>query len=138
MKSQQLLSIGFIGLGNMGGRMAKNLHNAGYPLIGYDIDTAKCDALAAIGVTTGKATLAEKLNISAETVRNRESGRTQPNQKRYCLGKSLRYPARGLALDIKEILSQDLNDAYFGDEATCQRLKWADKNRKLSKFIESL
>ena len=56
MKSQQLPTIGFIGLGNMGGRMAKNLHNAGYPLIGYDIDTAKCTALAAIGATTGKDT----------------------------------------------------------------------------------
>ncbi len=54
MESQQLPTIGFIGLGNMGGRMAKNLHNAGYPLIGFDIDTAKCDALAAIGATAGK------------------------------------------------------------------------------------
>ena len=36
MTSQQLSTIGFIGLGNMGGRMAKNLHDAGYPLIGYD------------------------------------------------------------------------------------------------------
>ena len=54
MKSQQLPTIGFIGLGNMGGRMAKNLHNAGYPLIGYDIDEAKCEALAAIGATAGK------------------------------------------------------------------------------------
>ena len=27
MKSQQLPTIGFIGLGNMGGRMAKNLHS---------------------------------------------------------------------------------------------------------------
>ena len=56
MESQQLPTIGFIGLGNMGGRMAKNLHNAGYPLIGYDIDAAKCAALAAIGATTGKDT----------------------------------------------------------------------------------
>ena len=48
--------IGFIGLGNMGGRMAKNLHNAGYPLTGYDIDAAKCRALAAIGVIAGKDT----------------------------------------------------------------------------------
>ena len=55
MTSQQLPKIGFIGLGNMGGRMAKNLHNAGYPLIGYDIDTAKCEALAATGASTGKA-----------------------------------------------------------------------------------
>ena len=56
MKSQQLPTIGFIGLGNMGGRMAKNLHNAGYPLIGYDIDAAKCTALTAIGATAGKDT----------------------------------------------------------------------------------
>ena len=40
----------------MGGRMAKNLHNAGYPLIGYDIDAAKCEALAATGATAGKNT----------------------------------------------------------------------------------
>ena len=56
MKSQQLPTIGFIGLGNMGGRMAKNLHSAGYPLIGYDIDAAKCEALAATGATSGKNT----------------------------------------------------------------------------------
>ena len=54
MKSQQHATIGFIGLGNMGSRMAKNLHNAGYLLIGNDIDNAKCTALAAIGA---KATL---------------------------------------------------------------------------------
>ena len=62
MKSQELRTIGFIGLGNMGGRMAKNLHNAGYPLIGYDIDAAKCTALAATGATVGQDT--------AEVVRN--------------------------------------------------------------------
>ncbi len=56
MTSQQLSTIGFIGLGNMGGRMAKNLHDAGYPLIGYDIDAAKCEALAATGATAGKNT----------------------------------------------------------------------------------
>ena len=56
MKSQALPTIGFIGLGNMGGRMAKNLHNAGYPLIGYDIDAAKCPALAATGAAIGKET----------------------------------------------------------------------------------
>ncbi len=56
MKSQQLPRIGFIGLGNMGGRMAKNLHNAGYPLIGYDIDATKCEALATTGATEGQDT----------------------------------------------------------------------------------
>lgn len=62
MKSQQLPTIGFIGLGNMGGRMAKNLHNAGYSLIGYDIEAAKCEALAAIGATAAQDT--------AEVVKN--------------------------------------------------------------------
>ena len=57
MTSQKLPIIGFIGLGNMGGRMAKNLHNAAYPLIGYDIDAAKCEALAATGATVGKHTI---------------------------------------------------------------------------------
>ncbi len=56
MESQQLPRIGFIGLGNMGGRMAKNLHNAGYPLIGYDIDAAKCEGLATTGATAGQPT----------------------------------------------------------------------------------
>ena len=62
MQSQQLPKIGFIGLGNMGGRMAKNLHNAGYPLIGYDIDAAKCEALTVIGATAGKDTTAVVTN----------------------------------------------------------------------------
>jgi len=56
MEPQQLPRIGFIGLGNMGGRMAKNLHNAGYPLIGYDIDATKCAALAVTGATVGQNT----------------------------------------------------------------------------------
>ena len=56
MEPQQLRRIGFIGLGNMGGRMAKSLHNAGYPLIGYDIDAAKCASLAATGATAGQDT----------------------------------------------------------------------------------
>ena len=62
MEPQQLHRIGFIGLGNMGGRMAKNLHNAGYPLIGYDIDAAKCASLAATGATVAQDT--------AEVVKN--------------------------------------------------------------------
>lgn len=50
MKSQQHLKIGFIGLGNMGSRMVKNLLNAGYSIIGYGIDKTKCAKVAAIGV----------------------------------------------------------------------------------------
>ena len=49
MKLLQFPKIGFIGLGNMGSRMAKKLHNAGYPLLGNDIDQTKCKALVSIG-----------------------------------------------------------------------------------------
>ena len=41
------LTIGFVGLGNMGWPMAENLHAAGFPLVVRDIDTARQDAFAA-------------------------------------------------------------------------------------------
>ena len=52
MKSQhatQLPTLGFVGLGNMGSRMARNLLNAGYPLIGYDSVSEKREALVTAG-----------------------------------------------------------------------------------------
>ena len=39
--------IGFIGLGMMGGSMARNLLAAGYPLTAYDIDGGRLAAIAA-------------------------------------------------------------------------------------------
>jgi 3-hydroxyisobutyrate dehydrogenase-like beta-hydroxyacid dehydrogenase len=41
--------IGFVGLGLMGTGMASNLISSGYPLIGYDIDKTKVDAVAQKG-----------------------------------------------------------------------------------------
>ena len=74
MESQQRLTLGFIGLGNMGGRMAKNLHNAGYWLIGYDIDAGKCAALAAIGATAGDgaAAVVQKSDVVLTSLRSSE------------------------------------------------------------------
>jgi len=48
MKSQRLPALGFIGLGNMGSRMAERLYKAGYPLIGYDIDPVRGTRRAAV------------------------------------------------------------------------------------------
>lgn len=48
-----LPTIGFIGLGEMGGPMARNLLKAGYPLIGYDLDPARLQAAAAAGMRPG-------------------------------------------------------------------------------------
>ena len=42
--------IGIVGLGIMGGAMARNLLDAGWRVIGYDIDPARCTELAASGV----------------------------------------------------------------------------------------
>jgi 2-hydroxy-3-oxopropionate reductase len=43
------LKIGFVGLGLMGTGMVKNLLAAGFPVIGYDLDGGRVDALAANG-----------------------------------------------------------------------------------------
>ena len=44
------MKIAFIGLGNMGGPMALNLHKAGHAVNAFDLSTAACDALRAQGV----------------------------------------------------------------------------------------
>lgn len=46
--------VGFIGLGNMGSFMAKNLIKKGSRLIVYDVDTAKVGELANIGAQVAK------------------------------------------------------------------------------------
>ncbi|HYL81683.1 MAG TPA: NAD(P)-binding domain-containing protein, partial [Candidatus Acidoferrum sp.] len=45
-------ALGFIGLGVMGGPMARNLVKAGYPVIGFDTDRSRLDRFVAGG---GKA-----------------------------------------------------------------------------------
>ena len=37
-------TLGFVGLGAMGGRMARRLLDAGYPLVGYNRTAAKAAA----------------------------------------------------------------------------------------------
>src|SRR5262244_3685645 len=44
-------SVGFIGLGNMGGPMALNLVKAGFELVVHDINPARVAALVAAGAT---------------------------------------------------------------------------------------
>jgi putative dehydrogenase len=61
--------VGIIGLGIMGGAIAKNLAAAGWQVIGFDIAKDKCDAAKAVGVeiaanATGVATKAMNILIS--------------------------------------------------------------------------
>jgi len=41
------VKLGFIGLGNMGSRIAQRLLDHGYPLVAYDKDIARAEAVAA-------------------------------------------------------------------------------------------
>ena len=41
--------IGFIGLGNMGNHMARNLVSKGYPVLVYDVNTAAVEGLKEAG-----------------------------------------------------------------------------------------
>jgi len=43
-------TVGVVGLGIMGGAFAQNLKAAGWRVIGYDIDPARCRAMARLGV----------------------------------------------------------------------------------------
>ncbi len=58
-------TIGFIGLGNMGSGMAKNLAVSGYTVIGFDIVSKKQDMLSISGFTSADsiAYIAKKCEI---------------------------------------------------------------------------
>lgn len=48
-------TVGFIGIGNMGTPMARNLAKAGFAVVAYDSDRAKAEALAAEGSSLSAA-----------------------------------------------------------------------------------
>ena len=50
-----MTTVGFIGLGNMGGPMAANLVKAGHTVTGYDLNPAALDALAKAGGKVAKS-----------------------------------------------------------------------------------
>jgi 3-hydroxyisobutyrate dehydrogenase len=58
-------TVGFVGLGAMGGPMAKNLLAAGLPMVVYDIDPAKNERFADLGagVGTGPADVARRAHV---------------------------------------------------------------------------
>ncbi|WP_439817985.1 3-hydroxyisobutyrate dehydrogenase [Zavarzinia sp. CC-PAN008] len=63
-RERDMAQIGFIGLGNMGGPMARNLLKAGHSLTGFDLaqaakDTAKAAGAAVVDVANGVASGAE-------------------------------------------------------------------------------
>ncbi|MFC6021664.1 2-hydroxy-3-oxopropionate reductase [Plantactinospora solaniradicis] len=67
-----MTSIGFIGLGIMGGPMAVNLVKAGHDVIGYDVSPARIAVLAQAGgqAATGIAEVVQKTDIIVTMVRD--------------------------------------------------------------------
>ncbi len=67
--------LGFIGLGNMGSRIAKRLLDHGYQLTGYDLDAAKAQPLGAQGgiVAKGIPELLENSDVVLTCLTNDEA-----------------------------------------------------------------
>lgn len=60
-----MTSIGFIGLGNMGGPMARNLLKAGHSLKAFDISSAAVEAVAKEGATVAESPAAAATDVEA-------------------------------------------------------------------------
>jgi 3-hydroxyisobutyrate dehydrogenase-like beta-hydroxyacid dehydrogenase len=69
------VKLGFIGLGNMGSRVARRLLNAGYHLIAYDRDRAKADTMATDGAILANsiAELAQSADVILSCLTNDEA-----------------------------------------------------------------
>ena len=46
-------TVGFVGLGMMGGPMAENILKKGHPLVAYDIDKQKLERFVGLGAQAG-------------------------------------------------------------------------------------
>src|SRR5258707_15547862 len=72
------VKLGFIGLGNMGSRIAQRLIDNGYQVFVYDRDIAKADAIAAQGGVVAKniLELAGRADVILSCLTNNEAVRT--------------------------------------------------------------
>jgi 3-hydroxyisobutyrate dehydrogenase len=72
------VKLGFIGLGNMGGRIAQRLLDQGYQLSVYDLDPAKAEAIAAKGGAVAKniVELAHTADVLLSCLTNDEAVRS--------------------------------------------------------------
>lgn len=60
--SEQQLVVGMIGLGNMGGRIARRIHDAGPPIVGYDV-SAEQRAASGVDTVESIAALVERVDV---------------------------------------------------------------------------
>jgi len=60
--SAEAVRVGFVGLGNMGGRITRRIVAGGYPVLGYDVDTARAGEAGAT-VAASPAAVAEGSDV---------------------------------------------------------------------------
>jgi 3-hydroxyisobutyrate dehydrogenase-like beta-hydroxyacid dehydrogenase len=79
--SANQVKLGFIGLGNMGSRIAQRLLNHGYQISVYDLDVAKAEAIAAKGGTIARNVfeLARAVDVLLSCLTNDEAVRSVYN-----------------------------------------------------------
>ncbi|XP_059154192.1 3-hydroxyisobutyrate dehydrogenase, mitochondrial-like [Physella acuta] len=56
--------VGFVGLGNMGGHMARNLLKKGYPVVAFDVSKSSLDALKSDGASIANSPAEVAANVS--------------------------------------------------------------------------
>jgi len=81
-----MLTVGFIGLGNMGGPMAENLVKAGFPVKGYDLSHKALDLFSAQGGTVVQRV--EEVVVGADIVISMLPA-SQHVESLYCMGDKL-------------------------------------------------
>ena len=80
--------------------------------------------------------LAKEIGVETEVVQHWETGRRQPSQRhQFDLEKLFGIEAGALCLEIQELLIQDFNAAYFGDEDARSRIDWIDEKRRLAQVL---
>ncbi len=80
--------------------------------------------------------LAQEIGVETELVQHWETGRRQPSQRhQFDLEKLFGIEAGGLCLEIQQILIEDFNAAYFGDENARARIDWVDEKKRLAQAL---
>ncbi len=80
--------------------------------------------------------LAQEIGVEIELVQHWETGRRQPSQRhQFDLEKLFGIEAGGLCLEIQQLLIEDFNAAYFGDEDARARIDWVDEKKRLAQVL---
>jgi len=80
--------------------------------------------------------LAQEIGVETELALHWETGRRQPSQRhQFDLEKLFGIEAGALCLEIQQLLIEDFNAAYFGDEDARARIDWVDEKKRLAQVL---